>query len=195
VHGTRRAVDIYDAKADVEAVLQALGAPSKVQFQRGLAEWWHPGRSARMALGKTSLAGFGEIHPKVLAALGVKGPVVAFAVHTKNVPVPKSKSATRPALNISDLQAVERDFAFVVDQSVEAITLVNAAKGADKVLIDEVRVFDEFSGGSLAPGLKSLAVTVRLQPKDTTLKDADIEAVAEKIVAKVTKATGGSLRG
>jgi phenylalanyl-tRNA synthetase beta chain len=93
------------------------------------------------------------------------------------------------------LQAVERDFAFVVDQSVEAITLVNAAKGADKVLIDEVRVFDEFSGGSLAPGLKSLAVTVRLQPKDTTLKDADIEAVAEKIVAKVTKATGGSLRG
>ena len=195
VHGTRRAVDIYDAKADVEAVLQAIGAPSKVQFQRGLSDWWHPGRSARMALGKTSLAGFGEVHPKILAALDVKGPVVAFAVHTKNIPVPKSKSATRPALNISDLQAVERDFAFVVDQSVEAITLVNAAKGADKVLIDDVRVFDEFSGGSLAAGLKSLAVTVRLQPKDATLKDADIEAVAEKIVEKVTKATGGSLRG
>ena len=138
VHGTRRAVDIYDAKADVEAVLQAIGAPSKVQFQRGLSDWWHPGRSARMALGKTSLAGFGEVHPKILAALDVKGPVVAFAVHTKNIPVPKSKSATRPALNISDLQAVERDFAFVVDQSVEAITLVNAAKGADKVLIDDV---------------------------------------------------------
>jgi phenylalanyl-tRNA synthetase beta chain len=148
-----------------------------------------------MVLGKTSLAGFGEIHPKVLAALDVKGPVVAFAVHTKNVPIPKSKSATRPALNISALQAVERDFAFVVDQSVEAITLVNAAKGADKALIEDVRVFDEFSGGSLEAGLKSLAVTVRLQPKDVTLKDTDIEAVAEKIVAKVTKATGGTLRG
>jgi phenylalanyl-tRNA synthetase beta chain len=98
-------------------------------------------------------------------------------------------------LNISALQAVERDFAFVVDQSVEAITLVNAAKGADKALIENVRVFDEFSGGSLEVGLKSLAVTVRLQPKDVTLKDADIEAVAEKIVAKVTKATGGTLRG
>ena len=154
VHGTRRAVDIYDAKADVEAVLQAIGAPSKVQFQSGLSDWWHPGRSARMALGKISLAGFGEVHPKVLVALDVKGPVVAFVVHTKNIPVPKSKLATRPALNISDLQAVERDFAFVVDQSVEAITLVNAAKGADKVLIVDVRVFDEFSGGSLAAGLK-----------------------------------------
>ena len=194
VHNTRRAVDVYDAKADAEAVLHALGAPSKVQFQRGQSDWWHPGRSARMALGKTSLAGFGEIHPKVLAALDVKGPVVAFAIHTENIPTPKSTSPTRPALLISDLQAVERDFAFVVDQSVEAITVVNAVQGAEKALIEEVRVFDEFIGGSLAEGLKSLAVTVRLQPKDATLKDADIEAVAAKIVEKVTKVTGGTLR-
>jgi phenylalanyl-tRNA synthetase beta chain len=194
VHNSHRAVDVYDAKADAEAVLDALRAPSKVQFQRGLSDWWHPGRSARMALGKTSLAGFGEIHPKVLTALDVKGPVVAFAIHTKNIPTPKSKSTTRLPLSISDLQAVERDFAFVVDQSVEALTVVNAAQGADKALIEEVRVFDEFIGGSLAEGLKSLAVTVRLQPKDATLKDADIEAVAAKIVEKVTKATGGTLR-
>jgi phenylalanyl-tRNA synthetase beta chain len=194
VHSSRRTVDVYDVKADVEAVLHALGAPTKVQFQRGLSNWWHPGRSARMALGKTSLAGFGEVHPTVLAALGVRGPVMAFAIHTKNIPMPKTKSATRPALSISDLQAVERDFAFVVDQSVEAITLVNAAKGADKVLIEEVQVFDEFIGGSLAEGLKSLAFTVRLQPKDTTLKDLEIEAVSAKIVEKVSKATGGKLR-
>ena len=194
VHSSRRTVDVYDVKADVEAVLHALGAPTKVQFQRGLSNWWHPGRSARMALGKTSLAGFGEVHPTVLAALGVRGPVMAFAIHTKNIPMPKTRSATRSALSISDLQAVERDFAFVVDQSVEAITLVNAAKGADKVLIEEVQVFDEFIGGSLAEGLKSLAFTVRLQPKDTTLKDLEIEAVSAKIVEKVSKATGGKLR-
>ena len=194
VHSSRRTVDVYDVKADVEAVLHALGAPTKVQFQRGLSNWWHPGRSARMALGKTSLAGFGQIHPTVLAALGVRGPVMAFAIHTKNIPMPKTRSATRSALSISDLQAVERDFAFVVDQSVEAITLVNAAKGADKVLIEEVQVFDEFIGGSLAEGLKSLAFTVRLQPKDTTLKDLEIEAVSAKIVEKVSKATGGKLR-
>jgi len=192
VHGARRAVDLYDAKADAEAVLAALGAPARVQFQRGLSEWWHPGRSARMALGKTSLAGYGELHPKVLNALDVKGPVVAFAVHIKNVPVPKSKSATRPALVLNDLQAVDRDFAFVMDQSVEAITLVNAALGADKALVTGVKVFDEYV---MDDGQKSLAFTVRLQPQDATLTDKDLDAVSAKIVDKVSKATGGTLRG
>ena len=194
VHEMSRDVDLYDAKAGAESVLKALGAPAKVQFQRGLSEWWHPGRSAHMALGRTLLASFGELHPKVRAGLGVKGPVVAFIVHTKNIPIPKSKTATRAALQMRDLQAVERDFAFVVDQSVEAITLVNAAMGADKALIEDVHVFDEFTGGSIGQGLKSLAVTVRIQPKETTLKDVDIEVIAAKIVEKVTKATGGLLR-
>ena len=194
VHNTRRAVDIFDAKADVEMVLNALGSPNKVQFQRGLSDWWHSGRSARMALGKTSLAVFGEIHPKVLVALNVKGPVVAFVVHTKNIPTPKVKSATRSALHLKSFQAVERDFAFVVDQSVEAITLVNAAKAADKFLIEDVRVFDEFCSDVLGEGRKSLALTVRLQPTEATLKDSEIEAVAMKVVEKVIKATGGVLR-
>jgi phenylalanyl-tRNA synthetase beta chain len=109
--------------------------------------------------------------------------------------MPKKKSATRGAMTTSDLQAVERDFAFVVDAEVEALTLTNAAAGADKALIDGVRVFDEFIGGSLGEGKKSLAITVRLQPTDKTLKEADIEAVSSKIIEKVTKATGGVLRG
>jgi phenylalanyl-tRNA synthetase beta chain len=98
-------------------------------------------------------------------------------------------------LDISDLQAVERDFAFVVDAEVEALTVVNAAAGADKALVENVRVFDEFIGGALGEGKKSLAITVRLQPRDKTLKDAEIEAVAKKVVDKVTKVTGGVLRG
>ena len=103
---------------------------------------------------------------------------------------------TRPALGASDLQPVERDFAFVVNADVEALTLVNAAAGADKALIDEVRVFDEFTGGKLGEaGQKSLAITVRLQPRDATLTEKDIEAISAKIVEKVEKATGGSLRG
>jgi len=93
------------------------------------------------------------------------------------------------------LQAVERDFAFVVDADVDALTLVNAAMGADKALIDDVRVFDEFIGGALGEGKKSLALTVRMQPSDKTLKDADIEAVGAKVIDKVTKASGGVLRG
>jgi phenylalanyl-tRNA synthetase beta chain len=197
VHGAARAVDLFDAKADAEAVLAALGAPERVQILRGGPEWWHPGRHGRICLGPKKVLGvFGELHPKVLRAMDVRGPAVAFTLFPAEVPLPRQSSgATRPALTLNDLQAVERDFAFVVDAGVEALTLVNAAQGADKALIADVRVFDEFIGGSLGAGKKSLAIAVRLQPVDKTLTEKDIEAVAAKIVEKVGKATGGVLRG
>jgi phenylalanyl-tRNA synthetase beta chain len=131
--------------------------------------------------------------------MGVKGPAVAFAILIGNVPLPKVKTPTRAALAISDLQAVERDFAFVVDAGVEALTLVNAAIGADKALIADVRVFDAFGGpkaeAQMGAGKKSLAIAVRLQPREATLTEAEIEAVSARIIDKVTKATGGVLRG
>ena len=196
VLGESRDVDVYDVKADAEAILSAIGAPTKVQILRGGEGWWHPGRHGRICLGPKKVLGvFGEIHPKVLREMDVKGPAVGFVLYPEDVPLPKKKSATRPALKATDLQAVERDFAFVVDTDVAALTLVNAAAGADKALITDVRVFDEFIGGSLGDGKKSLAVTVRMQPVEATLKDKEIEAVAAKIVEKVTKATGGVLRG
>lgn len=196
VHGQSRPVDLYDAKADAEAVLAAIGAPAKVQILRGASGWWHPGRHGMICLGPKKVLGvFGELHPKILRELDVKGPAVGFTVWPEEVPLPRRSGASRGAPSISDLQAVERDFAFVVDTDVEALTLINAAAGADKALIEDVRVFDEFVGGSLGEGRKSLAVTVRLQPTETTLKEAEIEAVCKKIVEKVEKATGGSLRG
>ena len=197
--GSRRPVDLYDAKADAEAVLSGIGAPARAQINRKLAGWWHPGRSGLMALGPNALCAFGEVHPKVLREMGVKGPAVAFTIWLENVPFPKKKGATRPALDISDLQAVERDFAFVVDSKVEALTAVNAALGADKALIEGVSVFDQFTGAKaeeqMGAGKKSIALSVRLQPKDKTLTDAEIEAVSKKVIEKVTKATGGTLRG
>ena len=196
VHGARRAVDLFDAKADAEAVLAAIGAPAKAQILRGVQSWWHPGRSGKICLGpKKVLAVFGELHPKVLAQMDVKGPAVGFTIFVEEPPMPRKKSASRGAVTASDLQAVERDFAFVVDADTPALTLVNAAAGADKALIDDVRVFDEFIGGALGEGKKSLAITVRLQPTEATLTDKDIEAVSARIVEKVTKATGGTLRG
>ncbi|KEJ94995.1 phenylalanyl-tRNA synthetase beta subunit [Pseudosulfitobacter pseudonitzschiae] len=196
VHGASRPVDVYDVKADAEAILAAMGAPAKVQILRGASDWWHPGRHGKICLGPKKVLGvFGEVHPRVLAAMDVKGPAMAFTLWPDEVPMPRKSGASKGALTISDLQAVERDFAFVVDAEVEALTLVNAAQGADKALIEDVRVFDEFIGGSLGEGKKSLAITVRLQPTDKTLKEADIEAVSAKVVEKVTKATGGTLRG
>ena len=195
VHGAARAVDLYDAKADVEAILAAMGAPAKVQVLRDGAGWWHPGRHGRICLGpKKRLAVFGEIHPKVLQGLDVKGPAVGFTVWPEEIPLPRNASATRPALALRDLQAVERDFAFVVDAGVEALTLVNAASSADKTLIEAVRVFDEFSSDALGAGKKSLAITVRLQPVAATLTEGDLDVVSGKIVEKVAKATGGVLR-
>jgi phenylalanyl-tRNA synthetase beta chain len=195
VHGAARPVDVFDARADAEAVLAAMGAPARVQILRGGPDWWHPGRHGVICLGPKKVLGiYGELHPRVLAAMDIKGPAMAFTLWPQEVPLPRKAGANRGALAISDLQAVERDFAFVVDAGVEALTLVNAAMGADKGLIEDVRVFDEFLGGSLGEGKKSLAITVRLQPRDATLKDADIEAVAAKVIEKVTKATGGTLR-
>ncbi len=196
VHGASRDVDVFDAKADAEAVLAAIGAPAKVQINRGAPEWWHPGRHGMICLGPKKVMGvFGEVHPRILAAMNVKGPAMAFTIYPEQIPLPRKTGASRGAMDISDLQAVERDFAFVVDSDVDALALVNAAAGADKALIDGVRVFDEFIGGSLGEGKKSLAITVRLQPRDGNLKDKDIEALSAKVIEKVTKATGGVLRG
>ncbi|QUS35914.1 phenylalanine--tRNA ligase subunit beta [Falsirhodobacter algicola] len=196
--GSRRSVDTFDAKADVEAVLATLGVPSKVQIGRKVPGWWHPGRSGVIGLGPKALATFGEVHPRILRMLDIKGPAVAFTVNIAAIPLPKVRTPTRPALKLSDLQAVDRDFAFVVDAGVEALTLVNAAAGADKALIDSVQVFDQFTGekaeAQMGAGKKSIALTVRLQPTERTLTDKDIEAVSAKIVEKVAKATGGTLR-
>ncbi|MCF3972486.1 phenylalanine--tRNA ligase subunit beta [Paracoccus salsus] len=190
--GSRRKVDIYDARADAEAVLAAIGAPARAQVNRKLDGWWHPGRAGNIALGPNVLATFGEIHPRVLRAVDVKGPAVGFTIHIASIPFPKARTASRPALELLELQSVERDFAFVVDAQVEAMTLVNAAQGADKALIQSVSVFDQFTG--LDDGRKSIAITARLQPRGKTLTDAEIEAVSRKIIDKVEKATGGTLR-
>jgi len=199
--GVRRDVDVFDAKADAEAALASMGvAVGNLMVMRKAPDWFHPGRSAVLSLGpKNPLAVFGELHPKVLAEMGVKSPVVAFSLFLENAPFPKAKTKTRPALDISDYQAVERDFAFVVDKDMEVDTLLKAAKGADKILIESVSLFDVFSGdkaeAQMGAGKKSVAIAVRIQPKTGTLTDKDIESVSAQVIAKVEKATGATLRG
>ena len=193
VHGGERNVDAFDAKADALAVLEAAGAPiATVQIIAGAPGWYHPGRSGTIQMGpQNKLAHFGEIHPRVLAAMDVKGPLVGFEVVLNAIPGAKSKSATRAALDASDLMALTRDFAFVVDDAVEAEKVVKAAKGADKALISDVTVFDVFP---LDNRTKSLAIEVTLAPREKTLTETEIDAVSARIVAMVQKATGGTLR-
>jgi phenylalanyl-tRNA synthetase beta chain len=196
--GGGKPVDVYDAKADALAVIEACGLPmTNIQIEQGAPAWYHPGRSGTIKMGpKVVLGYFGEFHPKTLDALDVSGALCGFEVFIDVMPEPKKKATrTKPALELSPFQAVKRDFAFVVDKSIEAGAIIRAATGADRKLISGVNVFDIFEGASLGEGKKSVAIEVQIQPADRTLTDEDFEALTQKIVANVTKTTGGVLRG
>ena len=190
--------DVFDVKSDVFAVMAALGFDAaKAQITRDAPGWYHPGRSGTLRLGpKVVLAHFGEVHPETLKQLDVAAPATAFEIFLDALPAEKKKSRARPPMAASDLLPVRRDFAFVLDRDVAAGDVVRAAASADKALIANVNVFDVFEGGALAAeGKKSLAIEVTLQPATETLTDKAIEAIAEKIIAGVKKATGGEVRG
>jgi phenylalanyl-tRNA synthetase beta chain len=192
--GGARAVDAFDAKADALSVLEACGmASSTLQFVQGAPTWFHPGRSGTIQMGpKNQLAWFGEIHPGILAEMDVKGPIVGFEIVLNSIPAPRQKGTAKAALQLLDLMPLSRDFAFVVEDKVQAAELIKAARGVDKVLIADAQVFDVFK---LPDGKVSLAVSVTLQPRDKTLTEEEIEAVSAKIIATVGKATGATLRG
>lgn len=191
----RRPVDAYDVKADAMAVLTGCGvATGSISVKTSGPPWYHPGRSGAITQGpRTTLAVFGELHPKVLAKLGVKGPVVACEVYLDAIPRAKKKTTARPTLDAPDLLTVERDFAFLVDADVTADDVLRAANKADK-LVAGVSLFDVFEGKGVPEGQKSFAIAVRLQPRGRTLTDQEISAAAARIIAAVEKATGGSLR-
>jgi len=195
--GNAAPVGVFDAKADALAVLEACGAPvEKLQIEAGAPGWYHPGRSGTIKLGpKVVLGTFGELHPKTLEALDASGPLCGFEVFIDAIPEPKARpTRTKPRLDLSPFQAVKRDFAFVVDRSVEAASLTRAAASADKKLITGVRVFDVFEGAALGPDKKSIAIEVAIQPVEKTLTDEDFEALGTRIVENVAKQTGGVLR-
>ena len=199
-HWTKRdgEVDAFDAKADAFAVLAAAGAPAQaLQVVPGGPPWFHPGRSGTIQIGPQNVLGhFGELHPSALEALDAQGPLVAFEVILERIPEPKAKATrAKPVLELSSFQPVERDFAFVVDRKVKAADVVRAAASVDRKLIAGVTVFDVYEGPGIEPGKKSIAIAVTLQPRDKTMTDAEIEALAAKIVAEVGKRTGGVLRG
>tara|TARA_Y100001934_G_C12386351_1_gene796190 strand:+ start:10768 stop:13173 length:2406 start_codon:yes stop_codon:yes gene_type:complete len=188
---------VFDAKADALAVLAAVGAPvDNLQISANAPGWYHPGRSGTLRLGKSVLALFGEIHPKVLRRLDDRGPAAGFEVFIDDVPQPKKKAGkARSSLHISTFQPVHRDLAFVIDKSIGADQILRAVKGTDKGLVSDAGVFDVYEDASLGEGRKSVAVWLTLQPADRTMTDEEIESVAASVVANVEKQTGGTLRG
>ena len=192
-----RDVDVFDARADALAVLHACKVnPDGVRVTADGPAHYHPGRKGRLMLGpKTILAEFGEIHPGIVRKLDLGTRAVGFEVFLDRLPKPrKKKTCTRPPLKASNFPPVDRDFAFVVDEKVAAESLLNAVRGAEKALIQNVSLFDVYQGKGLEDGKKSLALSVRLQSLDHTLSETEIETAVKKITSAATKATGATLR-
>ena len=187
---------LFALKGDLEALLAELSAPPLQTVQGQSAPWWSPGRSARLQLGpKTVIAEFGELHPAVLKAMDVDGPVLGFEIHLDLLPEPKRREVkTRPAFQPSPLMPLARDFAFLLPEATPAGDLVRPILAADKALVAEARIFDVYQGPGVPEGFKSVAVEVRVQPREQTLGEAEIEALSARIVAAVEKATGARLR-
>jgi phenylalanyl-tRNA synthetase beta chain len=189
--------DALDAKADAFAALAAAGAPMQaLQIVPGGPDWLHPGRSGTIQIGPQNVLGyFGELHPRALEVLRADGPLIAFEVILDRIPAAKQKpTRAKPVLELSAFQPVSRDFAFIVNRSVKAGDIVRAAQSVDKKLISDVTVFDVYEGKGIDEAKKSIAIAVTIQPREKTLTDQEIDAVAAKIVAEVTKKTGGTLR-
>lgn len=191
-----RAVDVFDAKADALAILNAAEAPVSMQTYREAPAWYHPGRSGCFRIGKTILAYFGELHPKILKAMDVKGPIVACEVFLDDIPQSRSKgSKTQKLLKPQPFTPIIRDLAFTALKTVDADKIVMAAKGVDKNLITDVSVFDLYEGSTLGKGKKSIAIQLTIQPTEKTLTDDEIESIRRRVVGAVTAATGAELRG
>ncbi len=190
--------DAFDVKSDALAVLAAAGAPVQaIQVVPGGPAWFHPGRSGTLQIGPQNVLGhFGELHPRVLQALDAAGPLAAFEVILERIPEAKAKpTRAKPMLELSPFQPVTRDFAFVVDRAVKAADIARAAQNVDRKLITGVTVFDVYEGPGIDAAKKSIAIAVTIQPREKTLTDAEIDAVGAKIVAEVSKRSGGVLRG
>ena len=193
--GKARSFDAFDAKAEAIALLEAAGAPvGNLQVLGEAGAQFHPGRSATLRLGpKTVLARFGALHPKTLAAFDIEGPVMAVEVFLDAIPAKKGGAFARTAYSPPALQAVKRDYAFLVDAALAAGDLLRAVRGADKANIADARIFDDFRGQGLPEGKKSLAVEVTLQPGEKSFTEADFKAISERIVTAAAK-LGAELR-
>lgn len=190
----QRPVDVFDAKADALAALDAAEAPQSVQIVREAPAWYHPGRSGAVKIGKTVLAYFGELHPKILKAMDVKTTVCACEVFLDRLPPAKKKNGKGvKTLKLSAFTPIFRDLAFLVDRKVDADKIVSAAKNTDKVLITDVSVFDLYEGEALGDK-KSVAIQLTIQPVEKTMTDEEIESVCRRVVGAVCVATGATLR-
>jgi phenylalanyl-tRNA synthetase beta chain len=189
--GKAQRFDPFDAKTEVLALLDAAGAPvANLQVFPDAGPTWHPGRSAKLGLGpKAVLASFGELHPNLTKSLDAPAGAVAAEIYLDAIPAARSTGHARTAFAAPALQAITRDFAFIVPSELPADSLLRSIRGADKVAITSVRLFDRFE---TSDGL-SLAYEVTLQPAEKSFTDEQIGEISAKIISASEK-LGARLR-
>ena len=191
-----RKADLFDAKSDLLAVLDCLVVRTQnLKVSTGVPVWMHPGRSGQFMLGKTAMGYFGELHPQICADYDLPAGVVGFELWLDTIPLPRQKGPAKPLLKLSSLQPVTRDFAFIVDETVSAQSLIDAVRRASRDVVTDISVFDVYKGKGIEDGRKSVALAVTLQPKDSTFSEIDLIALSDQITATVNKNCGGILRG
>jgi len=189
-----RSTDVFDVKSDCIIALSAMGINcDNLQVDTNTPHWYHPVQSGILKMGKFELATFGTIHPSVMKSLGIKGTAYGFEINLNQLPPVKNKGKTKPIFAPSQYQAISRDFAFEVDDSITAQKIITSAN-VDKNLIKDITIFDVFKGEGVQKGKKSIAINVVIQDSKKTLSELDIEIITNKITKSVIKATDGEVR-
>lgn len=195
-HASVRNVDVFDVKADADTLLSEMGLGlDRCQVTNDAPSYYHPTRSARISLGKTTLGYFGEIHPDILESYDIKKRVIAFEIDLEAVPEGKLKYGNKGGFVVVDYQPVGRDFAFVVDQDKPAGDMLKLIQNIDKKLIKNVILFDLYEGDKLEAGKKSLAFNVMIQADDRTLTEDEINKLSGEIISAASSKFGAVLRG
>ena len=187
--------DFYDIKSDVLELLNNIGAPKNSFKVYGDApDYFHPGRGATLKIGQTIIANFGEVHPEINNFYGIKYPIFGFEIFPDNIPRPKKNKTARPMLKTVALQAVTREFAFIVDYLIDSEKIIQVAKSVDKILISDVIIYDVYEGDKIPSGKKSIAIKVIIQPISESLTDKNLEKISSDLIEAIDKKLSGSLR-
>jgi len=191
--GTGRVADWTDALAAVRLVAERAGADIVVSSTSDRAPW-HPGRCAEIRLADGTVVGHaGELHPKVVEQLALPARAVAFEVDLDAL-VSAAPTAPRQAGLVSTFPLAKEDLALVVDAGVPAQDVFDAVRDGAGDLLEDLRLFDVFTGEQVGEAKKSLAFSLRLRAQDRTLTAQDTVAVREAAVASAAARVGAELR-
>jgi phenylalanyl-tRNA synthetase beta chain len=183
IHSIAREFNIFDIKSDLESIFSYSSLViDKCQIQDTAPNYYHPTRSATISLGKNVIVYFGQIHPLILKTFDIECDVMAFEMDLSKLPITKEKFGKKSKLKISDYQMINRDYAFIIEESQKIGEILSFIKNIDKNLIKNVNLFDVYHGNKIEKGKKSIAISVIIQDDNKTLNEEDINNVNKLII-------------